>query len=140
MLDLHWQLMLVVLAIFFFLIYQLNNRLYGPLIKFVDDREESIARDLKESSALSGDSEELLEKARGNLDSAKNEAARMRHEAIEKIKEESAAALEEKQSELEKEYERFVERLAEEKKSLQSALLSQLPLIKEGLKAKFSQI
>ena len=140
MLDLHWQLMLVVLAIFFFLIYQLNNRLYGPLIKFVDDREESIARDLRESSTLSGDSDELLAKAKGNLDRAKNEAARIRQVAIEKMKEDNAVVLEEKLSDLEKEYGQFVKHLAEEKKSLESTLLSQLPLIKESLKAKFSQI
>ena len=140
MLELHPFLMGIVLLIFFFLIYQLNNRLYGPLLRFMDDREETIARDLEAAKNLGSGSKELLTQARAKLEEARSEAARIRHEAIEAAKEENAEVLSAKQRTLEEEYRRFSERLAEERESLKSTVLSQLPLIKESLKAKFSQI
>ena len=140
MLELHPFLMGIVLLIFFFLIYQLNDRLYGPLLRFMDDREQTIARDLEAAKNLSSGSEALLAQAQAKLDEARSEAARIRHEAIEAAKAENAAALAAKQSTLEEEYRRFSEKLAEERESLKSTVLSQLPLIKESLKAKFSQI
>jgi F-type H+-transporting ATPase subunit b len=140
MLDLIPSLMVFVLLIFFFLIYQLNNKLYEPLIRFMDDREETIAKDLAAARNLSSDSDELQAKARANLEAARSEAARIRQEAIEKVKAANAEALEAKQKSLEAEYQQFRLRLEEERESLKSSVLSQLPLIKESLKAKFSQI
>jgi len=140
MLDLYPSLMVIVLLIFFFLIYQLNNKLYQPLIKFMDNRERTIAKDLEAARNLSSDSDELLAKAQANLEAARSEAARMRQEAIERIKEENARAVEAKQASLEAEYQQFQARLAEERESLKSTVLSQMPLIKESLKAKFSQL
>jgi len=140
MLDLYPSLMVIVLLIFFALIYQLNNKLYEPLIRFMDNRERTIAKDLEAARNLSSDSDELLMKARGNLEEARSEAARMRQEAIERVKQANAEALEAKQKSLESEYAAFRTQLDEERESLKSSVLSQLPLIKESLKAKFSQI
>jgi F-type H+-transporting ATPase subunit b len=140
MLDLYPSLMVFVLLIFFFLIFQLNNKLYEPLIRFMDNRERTIAKDLEAARNLSSDSDELQAKARENLDAARSEAARMRQEAIERIKEENARAVEAKQASLEEEYQQFQARLAVEREQLKSAVLSQMPLIKESLKAKFSQL
>ena len=140
MLELHPFLMGIVLLIFFFLIYQLNERLYTPLLRFMDDRDETIARDLEAAKSLSSGSEELLSQAQAKLEEARSEAARIRQAAIAAVKEENAKALTAKQRELEEEYQRFSEHLSEERESLKSAVLSQLPLIKESLKAKFSQI
>ena len=140
MLDLIPSLMVIVLLIFFLLIYQLNTKLYEPLIRFMDDRERTIAKDLEAARNLSSDSDELLGRAQSNLEAARSEAARMRQEAIELIKEENAQAAEAKQKSLEAEYQQFRSRLEEERESLKSAVLSQMPLIKESLKAKFSQI
>jgi F-type H+-transporting ATPase subunit b len=132
--------MIVVLAIFFFLLVQLNKRLYVPLLRFMDRRDETIARDLKDAGNLSSDSEELFAEAQANLSEAKAKAAQMRQDAIEKCKEENLAAYEKRQAELVAEYERFMSRLDEEREALRGSVLSQLPLIKESLKAKFSKI
>ena len=140
MLELHPFLMGIVLLIFFFLIYQLNDRLYKPLLRFMDDRDQTIARDLEAAKNLSSGSEELLTQAQAKLEGARSEAARIRQAAIEAVKAENETALTAKQQSLEEEYRRFTERLSEERKNLRSAVLSQLPLIKESLKAKFSQI
>lgn len=140
MLDLHLSLMIVVLVIFFILLVQLNNRLYQPLLRFMDRRRDTIARDLKEANALSSDTEELLAEAKANIEEAKTKAAKMRAGAIEDAKSKNLAALEAKQEELSREYEEFLSKLEEEKEALKSSILSQLPLIKSSLKAKFSQI
>ena len=140
MLDIHLSLMLVALLIFFILIYQLNTRLYVPLLRFMDTRDRTIAKDLKAAQNLSSDSDELLATARENLDRARSEAARLRQEAIERVKEENQRAYEEKLGTLETQYGEFRVRLEADREALKSTVLSQLPLIKEGLKAKFSQI
>ena len=140
MLDLHLSLMIVVLVIFFILLVQLNNRLYQPLLRFMDRRRDTIARDLKEASALGSDTDVLLNEAKAKVEEAKSKAAKLRQEATEESKSKNLAALEAKQEELAKEYEEFLVKLEEEKEVLKSSILSQLPLIKESLKAKFSQI
>ena len=140
MLDIHLSLMLFVLALFLFLLVVLNKMLFQPLIKFMDDRDNSIAKDLKAAKSHSGDSDELNAKADENISNAKNEAAAIRQKAVDDEKTLAASKVETKQRELDKEYEKFVEKLTSEKESLKDSLLSQMPLFKESLKAKFSKL
>ena len=140
MLDIHLPLMLFVLALFLTLLVLLNNMLFQPLIKFMDDRDRTIADDLKAAKGISGDSDELNAKADENISNAKNEAAAIRQKAIDEEKTLAASKVETKQAELNKEYENFAGKLASEKESLREALLAQMPLFKESLKAKFSQL
>ncbi len=140
MLDIHLPLMLFVLALFLTLLVLLNNMLFQPLIKFMDDRDSSIAKDLEAAKGLSGNSDELNAKAEANISNAINEAAAIRQKAIDEEKTLAASKVETKQAELNKEYENFVEKLASEKENLKNALLSQMPLFKESLKAKFSKL
>ena len=140
MLDIHVSLMVVALLLFFFLIFQLNQRLFIPLLRFMDARDRTIAKDLKAARNLSSDSDELLNQARKKLDQARSDAAHLRQEAIQSVKAENQQAYEAKQEELDARYLEFQERLEKDREALRSTVLSQLPLIKEGLKAKFSQI
>jgi len=52
----------------------------------------------------------------------------------------AASKVETKQNELDTEYNKFVEKLNSEKENLKNSLLSQMPLFKESLKAKFSKL
>ena len=140
MLDIHLPLMLFVLALFLFLLVVLNKMLVQPLVKFMDDRDNSIAKDLEAAKGLSGNSDELNAKADENISNAKNEAAVIRQKAVDDEKTLSASKVETRQSELDQEYVNFVEKLTKEKESLKNALLSQMPLFKESLKAKFSKL
>jgi len=106
----------------------------------MDDRDNSIAKDLEAAKGLSGNSDELNAKADENIGNAKNEAAAIRQKAIDDEKTLAASKVERKQSELDKEYGSFIEKLASDKESLKNALLSQMPLYKESLKAKFSKL
>ncbi len=140
MLDIHVGLMLFVLALFLTLLVVLNRMLFQPLLKFMDDRDRTIAKDLEAAKGLSGNSEELNAKAEENLSKAKSEAAAIRQKAVEEAKASAAQKVEAKQAELDKAYTEFAEKLAEEKENLKNELLSQMPLFKESLKAKFSKL
>jgi F-type H+-transporting ATPase subunit b len=106
----------------------------------MDDRDRSIAKDLEDAKGLSGNSDELNAKADEIINNAKNEAAVIRQKAIDDQKALAASKLETKQDELEVEYTTFLQKLTAEKESLKNALLSQMPLFKESLKAKFSKL
>ncbi len=140
MLDIHLPLMLFVLVLFLTLLVVLNRMLFQPLLKFMDDRDRSIAKDLEAAKGLSGNSDELNAKAEENISRAKAEAAAIRQKAIEEEKALAASKVETKQSELDKAYAEFVEKLGQEKENLKNELLSQMPLFKESLKAKFSKL
>ncbi len=66
--------MLFVLVIFFSLLYLLNQILYQPLLKFMDDRESSISNRLKSARELEGSSSELNAKADDILAKARAES------------------------------------------------------------------
>jgi len=140
MLDLHLPLMLFVLVLFLTLLVLLNNMLFKPLVKFMDDRDASIAKDLEAAKSVSGNTDELNAKADAIISEAKNEAATIRQKAIDDQKTLAASKVETKQNEIEKEYEAFVKKLSSEKENLKNELLSQMPLFKESLKAKFSKL
>jgi len=82
----------------------------------------------------------LQAKAQANLDKAKATAGKLRQDAVEEGKIKTGEAIARKQAELEKTQERFSVKMEEEKLVLENALLSQIPLVKESLKAKFSQL
>ncbi len=140
MLTLSPSLMLIVLLLFIGLIVYLNKALYQPIINFMDQRDMTIARDNQEAQELTGNAGELINEANSILDNARQEANRLKQEAVEESKIESAKLLESKEVELEKAYEEFTKKLEVEKEELKNSILSQIPLIKETLKAKFSQL
>ncbi len=140
MLDIHMPLMLFVLVLFLTLLVVLNRMLFQPLLKFMDDRDRTIAKDLEAAKGLSGNTEELNAKAEENISKAKAEAAAIRQKAIEEEKALAAGKLETKINELEKDYAEFERVLEGEKERLKNELLSQMPLFKESLKAKFSKL
>jgi len=140
MLDISPWLMLFVLALFLILLVILNQLLYKPLLKFMDDRESSIAKDLESAKSLSNTSEVLHNEAEEILNTAKGQAAAIREKAISEAKAVAQSNVAQKQSELSKEYDTFLEKLGLEKETLRNTLLSQMPLIKESLKAKFAKL
>jgi len=140
MLDISVPLMLFDLVLFLSLLVVLNRMLYKPLLKFMDDRDNSIANDLTAAKSLSGNSEALHAEAEGILDEARSRASEIRQKAIEEAKVVAESKAENKRAELDKEYASFMEKLESEKETLRNSLLSQMPLFKESLKAKFSKL
>ncbi len=140
MLDLNPGLMLFVLVIFFSLLFLLNQMLYKPLLKFMDDRNDSIAEDLKNAKEMSGNSDELKAKADAILADAKAEANAVREKATNEAKVLAESKIESKAKELDTKYQSFVAELAKSKEELKASLEAQLPLFKESLKTKMSNL
>lgn len=139
MLDIHLPLMVFVFVVLMTLLFLLNRILFKPLIGFMDERNQSIAKDLESSKNLSGDSEELHAKAMQVISDAKTEAAIIRQKAIDEAKLVAQGKIDAKQKELEAAYDSFAQNLAKEKNALKDALLAQMPQFKDGIKAKLSK-
>jgi F-type H+-transporting ATPase subunit b len=140
MLDLHLELMIVVLFVFFLLLFVLNKMLYIPLLDFMNDRDDSIANDLKSAKELTGNTDELNAQATEIIDNAKSEASAIREKVMQEAKAKALANITAKQSELEKDYQGFIDKLNQEKEELKSALLNEMPSIKDGLKTKLASL
>jgi len=140
MLEISPLIMVVTFVIFMTMLYLLNQKLYKPLLKFMDDRDASIQNGMREAQNLTGDTGEQERQAAAIIDEAKSSAAKMRQDALAKLQEEQAKVLAVRQGELAKKYEDFKASLEGEKEALKNSLLSELPLLKEGLKAKFGQL
>jgi F-type H+-transporting ATPase subunit b len=140
MLDLNPGLMLFVLVIFFSLLFLLNQMLYKPLLKFMDDRDKSIADDLKNAKEMAGNSGELNAKADAIIADAKAEANAVREKAVNEAKALAESKIESKNQELDTKYQAFEDELSKERAELEKSLVDSLPLFKESLKSKMSNL
>jgi len=140
MLDLHLELMFVVLFIFFLLIFVLNGLLYRPLLEFMSDRDNSIANDLKAAKELTGNTDELNAQSQEVLDNARAEASTIRQESIDSAKKEAVSNLVRTQKEHDDKYQAFIDELNVAKDELKSTLLAQMPLFKDSLQANLNKL
>ncbi len=140
MLDISPLIMVVTFVIFISMLYLLNQKLYGPLLKFMDDRDAMLSKNLKEAQEATGDSSDLEAQAQQLIDEAKTKSYQTRQSVLEELQHEQASKLAQKQEELMRRFEEFKVSLEEEKETIKGRLLSDLPLLKEGLKAKFVQV
>ena len=140
MLDLNPGLMLFVLVVFFSLLFLLNQMLFQPLLKFMDDREATIAQDLQNAEEMSDNSDELNAKADVLLAEAKAEANAIREKATNEAKALAEGKIEGKVKELDEDYRSFLTELSADQEELKKSLTSKLPLFKESLQTKFSSL
>jgi len=140
MLDINPILLLVTFVVFVSLIAVLNSWLYNPLFSFMNKRDEDIKKDLDKVGSNDSEIAELNAKAESIIMSAKLEAAALREKVIANAKELAESKLEAKRAELAQEYLEFEQSLAKAKDELTTDLMSQVPVFKEAVKAKFSQI
>jgi F-type H+-transporting ATPase subunit b len=140
MLDISLGLLIASAAVFLIMLVVLNKWLYKPLIKFMDDRDASIKKDLENAGKNTSDVDSLYKEAEAIIAKAKHEASSMREKATFDAKKLAEEKISSKRTELEREYSEFISSLESEKANLKNALLSQMPLFKESLKAKFSQL
>jgi F-type H+-transporting ATPase subunit b len=140
MLDINPILLIATLIVFLTLIAVLNSWLYNPLFSFMNKRDEDIKRDLGKVGSNDDEINELNSKAESIIMNAKLEATALREKVIADAKELADSKLEAKRAELASEYLEFEQSLASSKEQLVSDLMSQVPLFKEAVKAKFSQI
>lgn len=140
MLELVPSLMLVMLLVFLGLIVYLNGALYRPLLSFMDQRDARIAKDREESQKLTSSADELQRQAEEILKKAKQEANELKLNAKNEVEAKAQEMVSAKEAELEQAYATFTQELESEKEEIKNGVLSQIPLIKEALKAKFAQL
>lgn len=140
MLDINPILLLVTFVVFVSLIAVLNSWLYNPLFSFMTKRDEDIKSDLDKIGSNDDEIATLNAKAESIIMTAKLEAAALREKVIADAKELAESKLEAKRAELASEYLEFEQSLAKAQNELTSDLMSQVPVFKEAVKAKFSQI
>ncbi len=133
-------LMLLVLVIFLTSAYLLNRWLFKPLLTFMDNRSTSIKSDLQNIQSNSSEVASLNAEAERVLSQAKAEANLIREKALESARAVAEQKISAKRDELEKKKREFMVGLEEEGVMLRNSLLSQMPLYRESLKAKLSQL
>ena len=140
MLDINPILLVATLIVFLTLIALLNSSLYNPLFSFMNKRDEDIKKDLDKVGSNDDEINELHLKAESIVMNAKLEAAALREKVIADAKELADSKLEAKRAELANEYLEFEKSLENSKEQLNNDLKSDIPMFKDAVKAKFSQI
>jgi F-type H+-transporting ATPase subunit b len=140
MLDINPILLLVTFVVFVSLIAVLNSWLYNPLFAYMKQRDEDIKKNLDQVNSADDEINELHAKADTIIMNAKLEAAALREKVIADAKELADSKLDAKRAELAAEYLDFEKSLEKSKDELTTDLMSQVPVFKEAVKAKFSQI
>ena len=140
MLDISPILLLSSGLVFLLVLARLNSCLYKPLFKHIDDRNTQIKTDMENAKANGADVDGLLNEAKEIIAQAKKEAFSIREKARLEATEVAEVKLQAAKASTDQRYSDFVKVLVEEKLSLENSLVSQLPLFKEGLKAKLSSI
>ena len=140
MLDISPILLLSSGIVFLLVLARLNSCLYKPLFKHMDDRSESIAKDLEAAKNNGSDIDGMLVEAKEIIAKAKKEASLIRENAIAEAKELTDSKLSVAKADLDTKYNDFVKSLAVEKESLKESLNASMPMFKESLKLKISSI
>jgi F-type H+-transporting ATPase subunit b len=140
MLDLNPGLMLFVLVVFFSLLFLLNQMLFQPLLKFMDDRDATIAKDLQNAEEMSDNSDGLNAKADAVLAEAKAEANAIREKATDEAKALAQSKIDSKVKELDVTHQTFLSELSANQEALKNSLASELPAFKKSLQSKLGSL
>ena len=140
MLDINPLLLSITIVVFLILIAVLNSLLFKPLFTYMEERDASIKADQDKVGNNDAEIAELTAQAASVVNDAKLEAAAIREKVVAEAKELAESKIEAKRAELAKDKLEFEKSLAETREELKTTLLSQVPLYKEAVKAKFSQI
>jgi F-type H+-transporting ATPase subunit b len=106
----------------------------------MDDRTESIAKDLANAKSNGSDIDGMLVEAKEIIAKAKNEASLIREKATTQAKESTGSKLASAKSDIETKYNDFVKSLLVDKESLKESLVASMPMFKESLKLKINSI
>lgn len=140
MLDISPILLLSSGLVFLLVLARLNSCLYKPLFKHMDDRDNQIKTDMANARNNATEVDGMLEEANNIISQAKKEAFSIREKAKLEATKVADVKLTEAKAAMDEKYSSFLKALEEEKVSLENSLVSDLPLFKEGLKAKLSSI
>jgi F-type H+-transporting ATPase subunit b len=113
---------------------------FGRIIKLKVSSDEDIKKDLNKIGSNDDEIEALNAKAELIVNNAKLDAAALREKVVADAKELAESKLEARRAELASEYAEFEKSLAKSRDELTIELTSQVPVFKQAVEAKFSQI
>lgn len=140
MFEVSFPAMVMTIVVFLALIYFLNQKLYKPLLAFMEERENSIKKDeeLANQNTLDLNIDKAeLEKA---VSEANMSASQIKNEAIQKAKDKVDEILSKKRLELQADFDDFMNDLAKQKDEIKAGLQSKMPEFQNSLKATLSKI
>ncbi|MFA7084464.1 MAG: F0F1 ATP synthase subunit B' [Arcobacteraceae bacterium] len=140
MLDISPILLLSSGVIFLLVLARLNSCLFKPLLKHMDDRAESIKKDLENAKSNGADVNGMLAEANDVIARAKKEAAAIRDKAFNEAKDIADSKLVSAKTDLENKYVEFAKELQNETAVLKESLMASMPQFNESLKAKLRSI
>ena len=140
MLDISPILLISSAVIFLIVLRLLNSTLYQPLFKHMEDRTESIAKDLESARNNSADVESMYMEAKEIIAKAKQEASSIREKAYADAQALGDSKLTTAKAGLDSKYDQFEKDLKTDTQNLKAALLDNMPAFKERVSAKISSI
>lgn len=132
--DVQFSTMLATFIIFLAMIIILNSLLYKPLLKFMSDRDDSIASDenkVQQNAAQMDSFNEDLEKIK---EETRAEVAAIKHQIINEAKSLKEQEINAKKEENEQKLKVFYNELLNKKSALKESLKAQIPAWQEALK------
>ena len=140
MLEINLPLVVLTAVIFLGLIAVLNSILYKPLLKFIDARNDAIKNDEESASKNTSDLGVYEAQIEQPIAAARNEAGKIKQEAINAAKDAAAKIVSEKRGVLEADYDAFIQNLNAQKSDFRADLQQKLPELQAALKAKLARI
>ncbi|BCZ18629.1 F0F1 ATP synthase subunit B', AtpXF' [Helicobacter sp. NHP19-012] len=133
-------LMAVVFITFLALLVLLNSWVYQPLLAYMDERQESMAKDKRNIDQLHSETAMHHQEAQNILKEARVQADKIVQDALYDARANYESVVAQKEKELEKQAEEANNALKESKSNLKLQLAHDLPTLEALLKLKISQI
>ena len=140
MLDVSINLVLISAGIFLVMLFTLNSIVFKPLLRFMEDRDNSITNDLNNANKNSSSIEELKEEATKIILAAKVEANKIREASLDEAKVLLDQKLKQRQEEISKEYSEFKKSLEVVGDELKSSLMANKSAFDTMLKNKIESL
>jgi len=140
MLDLNFGVMLIIAGIFFITMILLKLWLFDPLVKFMDEREETLKKELQIINENTEETQKIEEEIKTILKLAREDAKKILDEARMKAIEEAERIKSIKKQELEEAKESLILTLQKEKEKLLSELLNEKENVKTLIEKKIRDV
>jgi len=140
MLELNFGVMLIMAAIFLITMILLKLWLFDPLVKFMDEREETLKKELQMINENTEETQKIEEEIKTILKLAKDDAKKILDEARAKAIEEAERIKAIKKRELEEAKESLILTLKQEKEKMLNELLKEKEDIKTLIEKKLRNV
>ncbi|MBK2000077.1 FoF1 ATP synthase subunit B' [Campylobacter sp. LH-2024] len=138
--DMHPSIMFATMAIFLAMIVILNTMLYKPLLKSIDERNDSIKNDEAKAKQYSQDISNANDEVEAIYANTREEVFKIKQQAINAAKEEANQIIKAKKEELERRMNSFYLELENQKKEFKENLSQYLPDLKQALQNNIKKI